>query len=131
LSDTCNAVSVEATAARSRTFVVSSYRCTASWADNFWSTDGTLAGTRAVALQDSTVATTAPWGKGNNVLYVSVDEEGSASVGISDGTPRGTKRIVELPPGSYPSELLTHDGVALFVLSTNTGGQLWSTDGTA
>jgi ELWxxDGT repeat protein len=134
--DTCNAGYVEATAARSRTFVVSWYRCTASWANNFWSTDGTLAGTRAVALQNSTVARTAPWingngGNGNNVLYVSADEEGSASLGISDGTPRGTKRIVELPPGSYPSELLTHDAVALFVLSTDTGDQLWSTDGTA
>jgi ELWxxDGT repeat protein len=134
---TCNAGYVEATAARSRTFVVSSYRCTASWASNFWSTDGTVAGTTAVALQDATVATTAPWingngGTGNNVLYVSVGEEaGAASLGISDGTPRGTKRIAELPAGSYPDALLTHDGVALLVLYADTGRQLWSSDGTA
>lgn len=128
---TCNAWDLEATATRNRTFVVSSYRCTVSWADNFWSTDGTVAGTRAVALQDSTVATTAPWGRGNNVLYVSVGEEGGgASLGISDGTPRGTKRIAALPAGSYPDGLLTRDGVALFVLYGDSGQQLWSSDGT-
>ena len=137
--------SVEATASGDRTFVLSRFTAsTFHFGDSFWSTDGTAAGTTLLEGPfPATVRTMAPWRDGRvlftSVRYISTGEPPSwhsvPSLGTSDGTVAGTVRFVDLPTGLYPGALITHDAVALFVLSPNYSldrdVRLWISDGTA
>lgn|GEM_PF-3285916 len=141
--DTDNNWSVEATADRDRTFVLSRFFRTVWWGNSFWSTDGTAAGTTGLELPYGTVSTIAPWRDGGalylSLRYISTGEPPSwqptPSLGTSDGTVAGTVRLVELPTNLYPGALITHDAVALFVLSSTVSlerdSRLWISDGTA
>lgn len=143
--DTDESWSVEATASGDRTFVRSSFLAGTVWfGDSFWSTDGTVAGTTLLeGPYYATVTTTAPW-RGGSILYLSLryistgeppSSHPAASLGTSDGTAAGTVRLVDLPADLYPGALLTHDDVALFVLSPTVSlerdSRLWISDGTA
>ena len=139
--DTDNNWSVEATADRDRTFVLSRFFRTVWWGNSFWSTDGTAAGTTGLELPYGTVSTIAPWRDGGalylSLRYISTGEPPSwqptPSLGTSDGTVASTVRLVELPTNLYPGALITHDAVALFVLSSTVerDSRLWISDGTA
>ena len=133
---------VNSTASGDRAFVLSGYYHTSGQADSFWSTDGTVAGTTLLeGPYPETVRTMAPWRDGRvlfaRVRYISTGGPSRivTSLGTSDGTLTGTVRFVDLPAGLYPGALITHDAVALFVLSPNYSLErdvrLWISDGTA
>ncbi|MCA8951416.1 MAG: hypothetical protein KDE27_18050 [Planctomycetes bacterium] len=115
-----------------------------------WVTDGTAAGT--ILLQDIVPGV----GSSGPLPYLNEDrhEIGTASIGgaprilfsaqsvsegnepwISDGTPAGTRLLLDInpgPEGSSPNEFTAFHGKVYFVASEpGTGLELWESDGTA
>lgn len=130
--------SLEAVTNRDRTFLLTSFFRSASAGESFWSTDGTVAGTR-VLEERSHVSTTAPWRDGRSALFISYPYTSTgrrvARLGVSDGTGAGTVHLAGLPANLYPGALITNGAVALFVLSPSgsleNDPRLWISDGTA
>jgi ELWxxDGT repeat protein len=74
---------------------------------------------------------------GNEVVFVAADPARGTELWITDGTPAGTRPLVDLAPGvesSWPRDLvaLSPQGpVAFTAHRAGTGRELWWTDGTA
>ncbi|HEX6901972.1 MAG TPA: ELWxxDGT repeat protein [Thermoanaerobaculia bacterium] len=129
---------LESVTNRDRTFLLTSFFRSASAGESFWSTDGTVAGTR-VLEERSNVSTTAPWRDGRSALFISYyytsTDRRVVRLGATDGTGAGTVYLARLPAHLYPGVLVTHGAMALFVLwtsgSLDYGPRLWISDGTA
>ncbi|MCC6672663.1 MAG: hypothetical protein IT458_16480 [Planctomycetes bacterium] len=101
-----------------------------------WSTDGTLAGTRAFDLQPGTGSSRPAYltAFGNRCVLAADDGSSGAEPWISDGTPAGTLRLGDLMPGggaSSPAEF-TVSGPRVFFTATlpGVGRELCVSDGT-
>lgn len=115
-------------------------------------TDGTAAGTRLVAdINPKTVPNTVtnPPGipprvglssapsdfvaLGSRVVFVADDGTSGRELWITNGTTRGTRRIVDLRPGSegsMPHDLVTFNGSVYFIARNGEAEGLFRTDGT-
>jgi ELWxxDGT repeat protein len=121
----CGADSTESTPIGERAFVVERWRCTLSSGTNFWSSDGTTAGTSAIRLRDAVVRSNlVPWDDGERALFSS-----TGGLWTSDGTAAGTALL--LPISSPPSLLVAGQGVVYFALWNAGSVRLWSSDGTS
>jgi ELWxxDGT repeat protein len=97
-------------------------------------TDGSADGTRLVHLLPGNASGAGMTAVGGNV-YFSYSTTGVGSeLWVSDGTPLGTRMLVDLNPGAAsasPAQLLNVAGTLYFTAVTATGRDLWRTDGTA
>ncbi|MFY0566502.1 ELWxxDGT repeat protein [Archangium lansingense] len=99
-----------------------------------WVTNGTDPGTKPLsdalfAREFLPSASLAPVGDGR-VVFSAFDGEHGVEPWVSDGTPRGTRLLQDLVPGSgssFPLELTHSDGFIFFVANTpETGNELWA-----
>lgn len=108
--------------------------------NELWVSDGTDEGTRLVKE-----VRVGDWGgqieglsdAGNKLFFSAIDGVHGRELWRSDGTEEGTFMVKDIVEGdgyglSYNSNLITQNGIALFVSgSTPDGGQIWRSDGTA
>lgn len=99
-----------------------------------WITDGTPGGTHVITLPEGTDWTSiAPLDTGG-FRFLATDLSNNWSVWTSDGTTEGTHVELQIPdtPNLYTSQnsVGLSDGTIFFVAQTNSGSQLWKTDGT-
>jgi ELWxxDGT repeat protein len=97
-----------------------------------WKSDGTVAGTVAVADIRSPNRLTAV---GSTLYFTADDDVNGEELWKSDGTAAGTVLVKDIRPGSFWSfpENLTAVGSTLFFTADNgvNGDELWKSDGTA
>jgi ELWxxDGT repeat protein len=104
-----------------------------------WLTDGTEAGTIRLTTQGVGVRASSSGGGlhaiGNMVFLAASDPDHGWELWVSDGTPQGTRMIVDLEPGSRGSDPVNFTaalGRLFFTAEAEDNGrELWSTDGTA
>ncbi|HVS12789.1 MAG TPA: hypothetical protein VMV46_02605 [Thermoanaerobaculia bacterium] len=99
-----------------------------------WLTDG-RAGVSPFGLDDTSAGDDWHLTAAGDLLYFApLTEEHGQELWVTDGTPEGTRLLVDLAPGpesSTPHHLRAVDGQLLFAASTPaTGSELWATDGT-
>ena len=97
-----------------------------------WASDGTPAGTAAVA---SMAVNWPPPATANGlVFFVGSDEAHGFELWASDGTPRGTRMVRDIEPGatpSFPYELTSLGNLVAFEARDARGSEPWLSDGTA
>jgi ELWxxDGT repeat protein len=110
---------------------------TSTRGDELYVTDGTVQGTRRLTWLSDPYALTPEYPKevslgalGGRLLFAASDQVHGRELWSSDGTPQGTRLLLDLAPGapsSEPGDFLQHQGRIYF----RAGGGLWVTDGTA
>ena len=102
--------------------------------EELWVTDGTVAGTHAVASLDS-AAISDLTAIGSRVFFAVDDGVHGQELWTSDGTAAGTVMVKDINPGSdgsFPSELTNVSGTLYFEADDGAdGAELWKSDGTA
>jgi len=112
-----------------------------------WRTDGTAAGTRLVAdinpyRHQGSGITDEPTGSiqgplvrlGSLAIFVADDGDSGPELWATDGTAPGTRRVMDLRPGSQgssPHDLVPMGGRVYLFADDGTGEALWASDGTA
>jgi ELWxxDGT repeat protein len=121
------------------TTMLFSWKQDAQHPDQIWKTDGTAAGTVLVKefpLIPSSLVTTLEGmvSLGSRVVFTINDGAHGTEPWVSDGTPEGTKLLLDIragASGSTAGALTVVDGTAYFSADDGVHGQeLWQTDGT-
>jgi ELWxxDGT repeat protein len=96
---------------------------------SLWRTDGTVAGTSAIARGFTSQGPQGVTPLGGALYFLGVDTGGSA-LWRTDGTAAGTTRVSDLPAApNYAAPVAAIDGRLLLTLADAHTNQLWSTDG--
>ncbi len=116
--------------------------------ESLWISDGTLTGTSQLAVIRGPCAYLSPdadFVARDGLVYLSVRDDCSdrgdpiggtgREIWVTDGTPAGTRQLVDLWPGQASSEprdlVATPDAVWFTAMNAAIGLELWTTDGTA